>query len=46
MALDLPEEYRMLQELAAKFVDKELLPLDAVVLAREASGRAGSSHAA
>ncbi|MBI2223631.1 MAG: acyl-CoA dehydrogenase family protein [Betaproteobacteria bacterium] len=38
MTIGLPEEYRMLQELAAKFVDHELMPLEPAVLAREANG--------
>ena len=32
------EEHRMLQDLVAKFVDRELMPLEPVVLAREAAG--------
>jgi acyl-CoA dehydrogenase len=39
MTVELPEEYRMLQELAAKFVDNELMPLEPAVLAREMSGQ-------
>ncbi len=39
MTFELAEEYRMLQELAAKFVDRELMPLEAAVLAREANGQ-------
>ncbi len=39
MTIGLPEEYRMLQELAAKFVDHELMPLEAAVLAREKNGQ-------
>jgi len=39
MTLGLAEEYRMLQELAAKFVDHELMPLESAVLAREMSGQ-------
>ena len=39
MTVELPEEYRMLQELAAKFVNNELMPLEAAVLAREMSGQ-------
>lgn len=35
----LAEEHRMLQELAAKFVDNELMPLEPAVLAREMSGQ-------
>ncbi|MSO91558.1 MAG: acyl-CoA dehydrogenase [Acetobacteraceae bacterium] len=34
----LAEEHRMLQELVEKFVDRELIPLEKSVLAREASG--------
>lgn len=36
------EEHRMLQELVRKFVDRELLPLEATVLAREAKGESYS----
>lgn len=32
------EEHRMLQDLVAKFVDRELMPLEPAVLAREAAG--------
>ncbi|HEY4252747.1 MAG TPA: acyl-CoA dehydrogenase family protein [Roseomonas sp.] len=32
------EEHRMLQDLVRKFVDRELMPLEAAVLAREAKG--------
>ncbi|PZW48091.1 acyl-CoA dehydrogenase [Humitalea rosea] len=32
------EEHRMLQELVAKFVERDLMPLEPVILAREASG--------
>ena len=39
MTVELAEEYRMLQELAAKFVDNELMPLEPAVLAREMSGQ-------
>ncbi|MSP30395.1 MAG: acyl-CoA dehydrogenase [Acetobacteraceae bacterium] len=35
---ELAEEHRMLQELVEKFVDRELIPLEKSVLAREASG--------
>lgn len=35
----LSEEQRMLQELVAKFVDRELIPLEKPVLAREMSGQ-------
>ncbi len=34
----LSEEARMLQELVAKFVDRELMPLEPAILAREAQG--------
>lgn len=36
--LDMPEEHRMLQDLVAKFVDEELMPLEANVIAREIRG--------
>jgi alkylation response protein AidB-like acyl-CoA dehydrogenase len=36
---ELPEEHRMLQDLVAKFVDRELIPLEKAVLAREMSGQ-------
>ena len=32
------DEHRMLQDLVQKFVDRELMPLEPVILAREASG--------
>jgi alkylation response protein AidB-like acyl-CoA dehydrogenase len=35
---ELSEEHRMLQELVEKFVERELMPLEKSVLAREASG--------
>jgi len=38
MGFELSEEHRMLQEVVAKFVDNELMPLEAAVLAREAQG--------
>lgn len=38
MTTELSEEHRMLQELVAKFVDNELMPLEKAVLARETSG--------
>lgn len=37
---ELPEEHRMLQDLVAKFVDNELMPLEAAVLKRESQGNA------
>src|ERR1700730_2499558 len=36
---ELSEEHRMLQDLVAKFVDRELIPLENSVLAREMSGQ-------
>jgi acyl-CoA dehydrogenase len=39
MTVELAEEYRMVQQLAAKFVDNELMPLEPAVLARETSGQ-------
>jgi alkylation response protein AidB-like acyl-CoA dehydrogenase len=36
---ELSEEHRMLQDLVAKFVDRELIPLEKAVLARETSGQ-------
>ena len=39
---ELPEEYRMLQELVAKFVDRDLIPLEKAVLARETAGQKSS----
>src|SRR6478752_2308883 len=39
MMFELPEEHRMLQDLVAKFVDRELIPLEKAVLAREMSGQ-------
>ena len=38
MALDLPEEHRMLHDLVAKFVDDELMPLEAKIIEREIKG--------
>ena len=38
MDFDLAEEHRMLQELVARFVRDELMPLEAAVLARDAAG--------
>jgi acyl-CoA dehydrogenase len=35
---EMPEEHRMLHELVAKFVDNELMPLEAAVLKREMQG--------
>ena len=39
MNFDLSDEHRMLKELVRNFVDRELMPLEAGVLAREAAGR-------
>jgi hypothetical protein len=39
---ELPEEHRMLQELVAKFVDRDLIPLEKATLAREMSGQKSS----
>jgi len=42
---ELSEEHRMLQELVQKFVERELMPLEKAVLAREATtGKGGLSH--
>ena len=38
MPLDMLEEHRMLQDLVAKFVDDELMPLEAKVIEREIKG--------
>ncbi len=37
-AVELSEEHRMLRDLVAKFVDRDLMPLEKSVLAREARG--------
>jgi acyl-CoA dehydrogenase len=39
MDFELPEEYRMLRETVDRFVTTELMPLEPVVLAREAAGQ-------
>src|SRR6201995_991609 len=36
---ELPEEHRMLQDLVAKFIDRDVMPLEKAVLAREMSGQ-------
>ena len=36
---ELSEEHRMLQDLVAKFIDREVMPLEKAVLAREMSGQ-------
>jgi len=38
MMYELSEEHRMLQDLVAKFVDQELIPLEAAAMKREATG--------
>ena len=38
MPLELPEEYRMLQDLVARFVDEELMPLEPKIIDREIKG--------
>src|SRR5215475_9927785 len=38
MSVDTPEEHRMLQELVARFVDEQLVPLEPHVIAREVAG--------
>ncbi|WP_425228538.1 acyl-CoA dehydrogenase family protein [Sphingomonas sp.] len=42
MNFDLLDEHRMLKELVRQFVDRELMPLEAGVLAREAGGASPS----
>ncbi len=39
MSIELAEEHRMLAELVSRFVDRELMPLEKSVLAREAAGQ-------
>ena len=39
MDFELAEEHRMLKDLAQKFVRDQLMPLESVVLAREAAGK-------
>ena len=39
MEFELSEEHRMLKELVHRFVDDELMPLEADVLKREAEGK-------
>ncbi len=43
--VEIAEEHKMLQELVAKFVDEELMPLEKNVLEREASGGVGGLSA-
>lgn len=38
MPVDMPEEHRMLQDLVARFVDEELMPLEARIIEREIKG--------
>ncbi|HEY3694633.1 acyl-CoA dehydrogenase family protein [Phenylobacterium sp.] len=46
MDFELAEEHRMLKDLVRRFVDDELMPLEAGVLAREAAGQERSLPAA
>jgi acyl-CoA dehydrogenase len=39
---ELSEEHRMLQDLVAKFIDRDVMPLEKAVLARETSGQKSS----
>ncbi|QQS11076.1 MAG: acyl-CoA/acyl-ACP dehydrogenase [Rhodospirillales bacterium] len=39
MTVELSEEFRMLRDTVAKFVDNELMPLEAAVLARDIAGQ-------
>ena len=36
---ELPEEHRMLQDLVAKFIDRDVMPLEKATLEREMSGQ-------
>ncbi len=36
---ELPEEHQMLKDLVAKFIDRDVIPLEKGVLAREAAGQ-------
>jgi len=36
---ELSEEHRMLQDLVAKFIDRDVMPLEKAELARETSGQ-------
>ena len=42
---ELAEEHRMLQDLVAKFIDRDVIPLEKAVLAREMSGQKSSLSA-
>ena len=42
---ELSEEHRMLQDLVAKFIDRDVIPLEKAVLAREMSGQKSSLSA-
>src|SRR5262249_736920 len=42
---ELSEEHRMLQDLVAKFIDRDVMPLEKAVLAREMSGQKSSLSA-
>jgi len=46
MDFELNEEHRMLNDLVRRFVDDELMPLEAGVLAREADGNVSSGGVA
>src|SRR3546814_18503062 len=39
MSIELSEEHVMLRDLVAKFLDRELIPLESAVLAREMKGQ-------
>ncbi len=41
MDLEIPEEYRLLQDTVRRFVREQLIPLEPAVLAREAGGQPG-----
>jgi hypothetical protein len=42
---ELSEEHRMLQDLVAKFIDRDVMPLEKAVLAREMSGQKSALNA-
>jgi acyl-CoA dehydrogenase len=44
MHFELSEEHRMIKDLVRRFVEDELMPLEATVLEREASGGAGEDR--
>ncbi|MBE7158783.1 MAG: acyl-CoA/acyl-ACP dehydrogenase, partial [Rhodospirillales bacterium] len=39
---ELPEEHRMLQDMVAKFIDRDVIPLEKLTLEREMSGQKSS----